>query len=68
MDRVITLSDLFDCKDKGDLQEEWAELGIIVHECLDNGVTVSEIHEYIDKIFQSNQQLAWFDANGRMDD
>ena len=51
MDRVITLSDLFDCKDKGDLQEEWAELGIIVHECLDNGVTVLEIHEYIDQDF-----------------
>ena len=64
---VIDPSDLF--QPKKDLEDEWGELGVLIHEVLDNGIPVNDIHEYVDMIFHGNQDLMLIElTNGRFND
>ena len=64
---IIDINDLFE--PKKDLEDEWGELGVLIHEVLDNGTPVNDVHEYVDMIFQGNQNLMLIElTNGRFND
>lgn len=52
------------------LTEELTECATIVHKLFDNGMSLDEVHEFVDTIFNANMdELAWFvNHNGRMND